>query len=192
MILKISKITDFSSEKLSECFEKLEEQEKQRISKKKNSAARNLSLAARCLLEDGLYEHYGIKNPQIKRTENGKPYLADNKVYFNISHTRDAVAVVFSMHPVGVDIEYTREYNEGVCRKMFSLSEQEFVNGDDVKFTKLWTLKEAMVKAVGQGVSKIKEYSFNIKNKTVVSNFENAYFTLEQQDGLIIAVCEVL
>ncbi len=192
MILKISKITDFSFEELNECFKKLDKNEKQLILKKKNSAARNISLAARVLLMHGLTEHFGINYPQIKRTANGKPYLADNKVYFSISHTRDTVAVAFSQYPVGVDAEYVREYNEGVCRKMFSVSEREFVNGDDTKFTKLWTMKEAAVKATGQGVASIKDYSFDIKNETIISNLENAYFTVEQQDGLIISVCEIL
>lgn len=191
MILKISKVTDFSSYQLDECFEKLDATEKQYILNKKNSESKKCSLAARILLLCGLEEHYGIKNPLIKRTENGKPYLADNKVYFSVSHTRDTVAVALSRHPVGVDIEYERKYNDSVCRRMFSETEKEYVNGDGVNFTKFWTLKEAAVKATGQGIAHAKDYNFDICGGTVISNFENANFTLKNQDGLIISVCEI-
>lgn len=189
MILRLNKITDFSFDSFKVCYDALEENEKLRVSAKKSPQDQMCSLAARIVLKKVLAENYGINNPVIKRDTKGKPYLEHEKVYFSISHTCDTVAVAVSENPIGVDIEYVREYNDSVCRKMFSDAEIKFVSGDDTKFTKLWTLKEAAVKATGQGIANIKDYNFDISGKSVTTTIDNAVFTITQQDGLIISVC---
>ena len=51
-----------------------------------------------------LNNEYGISNYEIAKNKNGKPYLKDNKVYFNISHKKDMIAIAVSKNEIGFDI----------------------------------------------------------------------------------------
>lgn len=191
MIFRIIKTADIGRDDLEQCFAELSEQERQRILGKSRLNLQKNSLAGWFGVTTGLKELFGIENPQILRQKNGKPYLKNNEVFFCISHTDDTVAVAFSEYPVGIDIEYTREYNDKVSRKMFSENEQAYVNGDDVKFTKLWTLKEAAVKATGEGIRAAKKYSFNFCDDEIRANSDNCRITQRVENNLIISVCEL-
>lgn len=92
----------------------------------------------------------------------GKPYLLNNpSLYFNMSHSFDYAAYIFSLsHEVGIDIEWI---NCGIdvaklvqdllcpseCKRFYALSLPE----QQHTFYELWTKKEAIVKAFGQGLS---------------------------------------
>ncbi len=90
----------------------------------------------------------------------GKPYLKDNReIQFNISHSDELVVLGLILHDeVGVDIEKMSDhYKEGVAKRFFSesefaelkkLSEKEQITA----FYRLWAAKEALIKAVGEGL----------------------------------------
>jgi len=86
----------------------------------------------------------------------GKP-LVDG-IYFNVSHAADRAALALSMrHPVGVDIELQRPIEAlEIARQHFSVDETRELAalGDPVPaFFRLWTCKEAILKAHGLGIT---------------------------------------
>ena len=87
----------------------------------------------------------------------GRPHCPDERAPdFNLSHTAGAVAVAFcATHAVGIDVEHTRRRinREGIQKRFFAREEQQWVGtrGDEA-FFELWTRKEAMLKASGEGL----------------------------------------
>jgi 4'-phosphopantetheinyl transferase len=82
-------------------------------------------------------------------------------VAFNLSHTRGAVgvAVAAGEGPVGFDLEpLARRAPLGVARRWFTAEERGWLEGlpegeRGEGFLRLWTLKEAFIKATGKGLT---------------------------------------
>jgi 4'-phosphopantetheinyl transferase len=99
--------------------------------------------------------------------EHGKPSiesveLQSRAMSFSLSHTRGWVTCAVSLNvPIGVDIERidgSRHVQE-IADKYFSKEEVMWLHQSPVKlrnlrFTELWTLKEALGKAMGVGLSR--------------------------------------
>ena len=94
--------------------------------------------------------------PEIAVTERGKPYFKDDLRHFSISHTKKRVFCVVSDCPVGIDAEpIDRDINLRLAEKILSPRErQAFETAADrhLALLKLWVLKEAYVKATGEGL----------------------------------------
>lgn len=111
--------------------------------------------------------HYKEVPPSSWRfvtNEFGKPFVAGHHLKdlsFSLSHTKGSVACAITSHsPVGVDIERTdRQVNVTEMAELwFSESERAWLRdvSDELsrlRFTQLWTLKEAYLKATGIGLS---------------------------------------
>lgn len=90
----------------------------------------------------------------------GKPALDDaGDLCFNLSHTGDLAALAVTRgHELGVDIERAEPVREDVASRFFSVREQAALRqapaDDQVRgFHRIWTRKEAFVKALGEGLS---------------------------------------
>ena len=103
--------------------------------------------------------------------KNGKP-ISDN-LFFNISHSHGLVAFVSSnKYPIGIDVELIKEAKDDLINYVSSKEEKEYIKSDK-DFFKVWTNKEALVKAIGTGINcKVNEIpglffnqSFIFKNK---------------------------
>jgi 4'-phosphopantetheinyl transferase len=101
---------------------------------------------------------------RFERTPAGKPLLIAedaNRASFSLSHTRGMVAcAVTSDAEIGVDVEWVdREVDaEGIAARFFAPAEAAQLaelTGDARRdrFFDLWTLKEALVKALGRGMA---------------------------------------
>jgi 4'-phosphopantetheinyl transferase len=128
--------------------------------------------AAHALLRTVLSERAGRsgggRTPSDWRFEtvaNGKPVLAADTpapVAFNLTHTRGCVAVALTGGPpVGVDVEALdrKPAIEGLAHRYFGPSEIAWLTGaagDErrERFFLLWTLKEAYLKATGEGIAR--------------------------------------
>lgn len=88
----------------------------------------------------------------------GKPFLPGGPS-FNLSHSGDwALLGVTPAHPLGVDLEAHRPVETAVARRFFSPAEQAALRRLPITdwptgFFRLWTRKEAVVKALGTGLS---------------------------------------
>lgn len=91
----------------------------------------------------------------------GKPHLRGVGLSFNLSHSHDAIVLAVAQGLVlGVDVERLRrlEDRDGLVGRFFSAREQAAfaalpVGDRDEAFFRLWTRKEAYIKALGDGLS---------------------------------------
>ena len=91
----------------------------------------------------------------ITYNEYGKPL--HDKIYFNISHSKDYVIMALTKkQEIGVDIEYIKDkVNDDLIDYVLSEKEKDFVNLNKTKnFYYLWTRKEAILKCTGRGIVK--------------------------------------
>jgi 4'-phosphopantetheinyl transferase len=68
---------------------------------------KKLSVYAEFLVKRRVQSEFGVPNNKIifAQNEYGKPYLPDfPNLHFDISHTRNALAIAFSKKPSGIDI----------------------------------------------------------------------------------------
>jgi 4'-phosphopantetheinyl transferase len=94
----------------------------------------------------------------ISEDDDGKPHLEGIPICFNISHSGDMVAVAISPGEVGCDVECKSKNAMSIAEHFFAKDEVEFLSNieDDalqsLEFTKLWTMKESVVKCSGEGI----------------------------------------
>ena len=113
----------------------------EKIERTKQKKSQLQSIYAGLLLEYALCE-MGLSGRTLTFLKNpdGKPYIAEYpELFYNLSHSKDYVALVMDEHPVGVDVEGLRV---GFLQESWS----------DETFTRLWTRKESYLKATGYGM----------------------------------------
>lgn len=132
-----------------------------------------------------------MNNNQIifQKEEYGKPYIKDYpNFYYNLSHTRNAIAVAIADVPVGVDIEKIRKNEMGIANRFFTTNEQAYIDKHDSekdqRFCEIWTKKEAYIKYHGKGLT-MPLNSFD----TLKTDIDAKISTL-QIDDYIISVCD--
>lgn len=118
--------------------------------------------AARVLLERLLCAYAGGERPPVMATgAHGKPFApAMPWLQFNLSHAGSHVAVAIARdQPLGIDIEPLdrRIAVDGVAARFFGASESAALarigaGRRQPAFLRLWTYKEAVLKALGDGL----------------------------------------
>ena len=107
----------------------------------------------RCIA-GGLLINRFLDGAGISENEFGKP-VADNGMYFNISHSGDYVLFALSDSEIGCDIERMHYVNaERTGKIVFCESEmQKIITATDRlrAFFDLWTRKESLLKCIGEG-----------------------------------------
>jgi 4'-phosphopantetheinyl transferase len=104
---------------------------------------------------------------EIAYTEEGKPYFRMHKeCCYNLSHSGQYAVCIIGDTPVGIDVEGRRPFRLNVAKRFFSPQECEWImepvndaqeeqdKRKEQRFFRLWTLKEAYVKATGIGIGK--------------------------------------
>ncbi len=183
MIYLNDDITQFD---LSAAMPRLTAQRREQVLRFRNELGQKLCAAAFLLLCDGLREEYGITQPPILAyEEDGKPFLADYpNIHFNVSHCPVAAICAVAPHPVGIDIERIRPYNESVVRYTMNdeeLRQIEASSRPDVAFIRLWTMKEALLKLSGSGIRK--------DMKDVLTGKEQFTTVVNTTRGYVYSVC---
>ena len=122
----------------------------------KRAADRRLSLGAGILLRAALP---GADLNAVAVGENGKPVLRDAGVYFNLSHAGDYALCAVGAGELGCDIERIRPLRGNIAGRFFHPQEAAFIAAapdaaeKELRFFRLWTLKESFLKATGKGLS---------------------------------------
>jgi 4'-phosphopantetheinyl transferase len=126
---------------------------------------RLIFLATRALARTILAGYAGVPARQLEFVVNdyGKPELAQSaatpQLRFNLSNTEAlAAAAVTWNRDIGVDVERLREPPLEITSRVFTPVEVEALRGAGAadlheRFFALWTLKEAVIKARGNGLS---------------------------------------
>jgi phosphopantetheinyl transferase len=157
-----------SSEALALAGQVLSEEESARRDRFRSREDQRDYAAAHSLLRRSLSKHYPGRQPSawhFEKDELGKPYLGKGDgealaMEFSLSHTRGLVACAISPSRVGIDVERVRQNvdYEGIARSNFSHQEIEALEqlppgARRAHVLKLWTMKEAFLKATGRGLS---------------------------------------
>ncbi|MEO0627780.1 MAG: 4'-phosphopantetheinyl transferase superfamily protein [Bacteroidota bacterium] len=118
---------------------------------------RQASLAGKLLLRHALVTQFGSDRllQLMQLTEYNRPFLPMDGD-FNISHTDGLIVCAFSTTgPVGVDVELKKPIKIQEFQRVFTKREwAELLSSSDQEnlFFKLWTTKEAVMKADGRGM----------------------------------------
>ena len=151
---------------------------KEKIDRIKFDGGKRLSLGAGMVMEAAL-QFAGASGAGIITTSTGKPvikyssrdqdYLGgrssddtgvdpdisisnhqDTSIcYFNISHTKNIAVCAVSDKEVGIDIEHERDFKDSLIARAFTDDEIRYVTD----YTRLWTIKESVMKWYGLGFS---------------------------------------
>jgi 4'-phosphopantetheinyl transferase len=103
--------------------------------------------------------HCGISPEELtfQTGSHGKPSLLHFPIpSFNMSHSGEYVVIVVTTGAeCGVDIERKRPVadEEGIAQRFFCPREVDWLKRTKDGFLRLWTVKEAIIKAVGGGLS---------------------------------------
>lgn len=122
-------------------------------------------IKSRAVLRAVLSRETGISpaRVQLRTGPYGKPELADDEegVHFNMSHSDGITLVAVHTRPIGVDIELVDERiaRFDLAPELFTAAEQaQLARMDGTarttrQFFRIWTLKEALLKGMGLGLS---------------------------------------
>ncbi|CAA7196609.1 4'-phosphopantetheinyl transferase family protein [Chryseobacterium potabilaquae] len=152
---------------------------------------RELSLKSYQLLQKGLKCQYGISEPPIfKYNQYKKPSLAQYpNIHFNLSHCKNAVACYIAEHPVGIDVEKIDSFDSDLAQYVLNPKEYEQVEMSEnpaVEFTLLWTMKESLVKLIGEGIDN--QSLPNILHNRSLYHFESI---INKEKGYVVTSCIV-
>lgn len=172
---------------LNAVLPQLSEQRREQVLRFKHEGSKKQCAAAYLLLKRALKEVYGIdENPVFEYDEGGKPTLkGHSESHFNLSHCAKAVACVVADRPVGIDVEETCRYKDSLARYAMNDEEYNQITRSDnpaLTFTKLWTMKEALLKYTGEGLRR------DIKTVLNLSPASEVEFHTEVYEGYVITV----
>jgi 4'-phosphopantetheinyl transferase len=147
-------------------LELLDEEERARAGRFWFDSDRSEFIAAHALLRTMLARHGGRPPWAWRLTigDHGKPAIApgdDPRLEFNIAHTRGMVAAAVGFYGrIGVDAERvdSAKFDLAVAETVFTATELDLLRRKSEMqspawFFRLWTLKEAYIKAIGIGLS---------------------------------------
>lgn len=146
----------------------LSRREKERAAKFKFDLHRNRFVAGRGQLRTvlGRYLRADPSKLEFAYSPQGKPELEPKSngdgLHFNLAHAEDlALVAITRAGPIGVDVECIRQVEEmdDLVAKFFSPRENELfrkvpTSDRPIAFFNLWTRKEALLKATGEGITR--------------------------------------
>lgn len=89
------------------------------------------------------------RDAKVCYNEVGAPYVEGSKIHFSVSHSKSLLAVLFSEHRCGVDMERLDRHFDRISSKYLTSDEQSL--GSDAHFmAAAWSAKEALYKYVGE------------------------------------------
>lgn len=145
---------------------------------------------------------YGIdytEETPIEYGELGKPSLKEHpEVHYNVSHADGIAVAMAGERECGIDAESVRAYRPNVIKRVFSEREKTLIEAApeeerSLLFFRLWTLKEAYVKAIGIGVSyPMNTVEFSFDGAEIRTNIESYSFKqyILKDGSFVVSVCE--
>jgi 4'-phosphopantetheinyl transferase len=158
---------DMDAERYVKLQESLVHDERQRADEFQLDAARRRFAITRVALRSLLGRYLGTMPMAVKLCvdRNGKPRIDAAQravdVRFNVAHSGELALIAVTRNcEVGVDVEQLRPVRlaEQIARRYFHALEIQSIDaasptGRDPEFLRCWTAKEAVLKAVGTGIT---------------------------------------
>ena len=169
----IYNVENLSDAEYEKWFSLMTKGKQERVSRYKEAIRRKCSVAGEMLVKEYIGKSLNI-SPEvlvILTDKNGKPYIENCPIHFNISHCENTLVYAFSDEEIGIDIEKIKPIPISVLNRFFSTEEQEFVlektsnksESEDYNkpqilenFYRIYTLKEAICKKSGIGIKGLK------------------------------------
>ena len=189
----IENINKINFNEINTLYENLSTKDKKNIDKIIDKKKKKQTIIGKILLKELLKENYKIDYDDItiRKNKNGKPYIKDKDIYYNISHSEDYVICVISDKRIGVDIEKIRKLNKNNIKFFATKKEQDYINEKDFnkRALRVYTLKEAYCKMLGKNMNIASKIEFDIKENTITHPNINIY-TIADIKEYIISICE--
>ena len=163
---------DLRAEPLPEGLATLDDDERSRLHRLRFEPDRRRFAQAHIALRRVLADALGLAPAAVRWRlgPHGKPRLDSDTLAFNLTHDDDSALIVVgpASHEWGVDLESVRSMPDAddVARRVFTLDEQAQLRATAPEsraraFAILWTRKEAVLKALGTGLS-LEPASFDV------------------------------
>jgi 4'-phosphopantetheinyl transferase len=157
-----------AAEQLAGLADTLSAAEKERAGKFKFDRHRNRFIAGRGWLRATLAAYLQTNPARLDfvYSVQGKPALSPEfdpaQIHFNLAHSEDlALLAITRIGPVGIDVERIRQVKDAAelvarffCARENELFQQLPASEKPAAFFNLWTRKEALLKATGEGIGK--------------------------------------
>ena len=204
MLLDTSVLKD--EEVFLKFYEKMPKERKKKIDALKPEGSKRLCLGAGILLDRAV----GLCD--ISFGPQGKPYIKDADIFFNLSHSGDMAVIAVSDRDVGVDIQKLKHFKDSLVDHVFNIEDRELAkelmaeltdtglgvgaaqHGDssfDQVYTRMWSMKESVMKYTGKGLSlEPKKILLRPMYRKDVSPFIHEYTCLQDPSAFYgISVC---
>jgi len=165
MILK--KNGPLTEARFGELLDRASDEYKNRAAKMRRPAAENL-LLGEALARRMISAHTGAAPESLvfARSPHGKPFVCGYEdAHFNISHSGVFVACALSPAPVGIDVQTIGPARMNIAKRFFTENEYRYVEDSpdpEIRFCRVWTMKESYLKRDGLGISGVKLNSFDV------------------------------
>ncbi len=188
----IKNINDYQDKDFTNYYSIIKPIKKDKIDKLKYDKDKKLSILGEILLIDTLKKHYKINYQDINilYNKNGKPYIENSNIYYNISHSYDYVTLIVSNRKCGIDIEKIREINPNIIKTFATIKEQNYILDNPNRLFEIYCLKEAYIKMQGLKLSNIQNIEFTITNKKIICSDNTIKSKLIYHQDYLIAICE--
>jgi len=136
------------------------------------------SLYGKLLLQEGFikFGNNATLN-DLQYSPHNKPYLSDESLSFNISHSGNFVVCAMSdeVDSIGVDVEKIKKVDINDFQQIWTEGEWDLLMKNDIHlFYEYWTRKEAVIKADGKGMT-LELDKIDVRNSIVELN-DKLYF----------------
>ena len=182
----IEKFDSFSEEKRKDFLLHLDREKKREFLSATNENRKLSILISQGFAKEKISEEYNIPKSEIifSVSDRGKPYCKSHPhIYFSLSHSGNFVALAISDKEVGIDIEKFRPAKENLINRICSQNEIDAISlskKTHIKFTEIWTKKEAYLKALGTGIDR--------ELSSIDTTDKNLNFVTEINDEFIVSV----
>ena len=155
---------------------------------KMNDEAYKQSIIGEILLAKLLKEeNIDYRNIIVNYNENGKPYISNYPIYYNISHHKDYVICAINNGPIGVDILRMDDIDKNKAKTFCTEDEYNYIKNKK-QFYQIFTLKEAYLKLFGKKINDIKNLNIIYENKIKLTVI-NKSFT---NNNYMISICYII
>jgi 4'-phosphopantetheinyl transferase len=126
-------------------------------------------------------ERSGFYPEKLIKGVKGQP-LPYNDIFWSVSHKGDYAAGIVSKSAAGIDIEKIKDVSVPLFKRIVSKDEQNcFKKDDEHVFFRCFTAKEAVLKAVGVGLTGLSDVSIIkvIGSENVLLMYKNDEYKVE-------------